>query len=215
MQAAADVRLDPQLKRGQPGLLQPPSLGRHQCGGRHVGQRRAPPQPDRLGQHLGGAAGVACGQRLPALADKRLETPRVQFAGTELKLIARSTSGQDAALRIAENAAQPEHIDTDQVRCPVRRVVAPQFRDQPVGRDRLAGVQQQRGKQRPPLWRSDPAPVLAIPDLERSQYQKPHHVAPSGPGNGAAFHRAHHSRGAPPPFEAGRPESLNYHSTMT
>jgi hypothetical protein len=133
VQAAAHVRIDPQLERGHPGLLEPVGLGHHQSGRRHIGQRLAPPQPERLRQGLGGATGVALGQGLPALPGQGPETLRVQLAGVQQELVSGGTSGQNPAFGVAENTAQPQHVHAHQVRGPVRRVIAPQLGDQAVG----------------------------------------------------------------------------------
>ncbi len=78
--AAAKLGGGPQLQRGQPGLLQPVRLGRHQPGGRHVRQRGAAPQRQRIAQQARCLRRVPGAQRLPALRGQRLEDMRVQVA---------------------------------------------------------------------------------------------------------------------------------------
>ena len=80
---AGDVRLDAQLQRGEPQLVQPFGLGFDEGRQRDVGQRLAPPQGEGIGEHTSRPPGIAGGQRLPAIAHQDAETLGVQVVAAE------------------------------------------------------------------------------------------------------------------------------------
>jgi hypothetical protein len=170
-----EVRLDPILDRLGPKLLQcgDGSLGERLV--REVGQSRPPPEGQSRRElrrpHL--RWGVA------GLVDQPLEPVSVDGVRLDREPVAapgRLEQGAGPGLAHAglEHSPQPRHQAMDDRPGRRGRTLAPQLVDEPVGRNRLAGMQHQQGEQgpsAPPGERYSPSPVQ---DLRRSQDSELH-----------------------------------------
>jgi len=166
---AGDVRLDAQLDSGEPQLGRLVGLSAEQRGLRDVGEQRPAPEPECLGEQCGGSLRVGGAERAPAVGDERLELVDVQVSTRDAQLVAGCTVNEQPALNVADDLAQPVHVDADHVVGRARRVVPPHLGDQGLGRDDLAGAHQQGGKQRPPFGGADSRPAIRGQHLERPQ----------------------------------------------
>jgi hypothetical protein len=167
--AAGQVRLSAQLQRLDPRLLQPVRFDRHQRRRWHIGQRPAPPEPDRLGKQVSRPLrGTGC-QRLAAVGDQRGEPVRVQLTGAEHDLVSGRPGDQHPPAGVPDQPAQVVHVHADQVGRPGRRLVRPDLVDERIEGHRLTRAQQQRGKYRPLLPRPDAGPAFARPRLDRTE----------------------------------------------
>jgi hypothetical protein len=100
--AGGQVGVDPVLQRAQAQLLQPRHRGGREPGGSHVGQRRPPPQRQRLPQRPPGLPGVA-GQLPPPGRGERPEADDIHGVGVERQPIARLVRLD----HVGEQATQP------------------------------------------------------------------------------------------------------------
>ena len=173
--SAAQLGLDLPLRRLQPQFLQPGRLRRRQRTPRHVGQRRSPPQAQRLRAQPGRQPRMVTGQRAATLRRQLFEPARVHLGPGDRQPVTRQLRHEHPAFGIPDQPPQPQHIPADQLTGRVRRVIAPQLTDQASGRDDLARIGQQRCGQRPPLGRTHPGP-------------KPHPSAPAAAPAPATIH---------------------------
>ena len=103
---AGQVGLDAVDGRGQAHVLEPSGRGgRERARARHVGQRRATPQRQRLAEQLPGAAGLAGAQRARALAGKPFEAVGVDVGGLEREPVAARRLRHER--RVAQRPPQP------------------------------------------------------------------------------------------------------------
>ena len=129
-----EVIVDRELDRVEPSLLQAACLG-HREGLDHVGQRRAPPERQRL---TGGAAG-----------QQPLEAQRIAVVAPEAQLVAvPARDDRTVATGRGKRLAQLRDVDLQHLRRGRRRLLAPDTVDEPVGRHRLAGVEREQGEER-------------------------------------------------------------------
>ena len=173
--AEGEFGRDAQFGGTEAEFREPFGLRLGQRGRRDVGQRTAVPQGEGLGQPAGRPRRVPGGERPPAVPHHRLEQQRVGVVRGHPELVAGGAGDQQLPVGVVHQAAQPQHVDADQVGRPGRRVVPPYLADQRVGRDDLPGVDQQRRQHGTPLGRPDPPPVFPGPDLNRSEQTEPHH----------------------------------------
>ena len=133
--ALRQVVLDRKLDRGQPQLLEPADLRARERLLRHVIQRRAAPQRQRLAR------------RRPR--DEPLKALRIDGARAEPQLVAASARDDLRAVPArCERLAQLGHVDLDDLGRRRRRLLAPEPVDQTHSRDRGVGVERQHRQQR-------------------------------------------------------------------
>jgi hypothetical protein len=173
--AESEFGRDPQFGSTEAEFVQPFGFRLDQRRRRDVGQRTAVPQTEGLGQPRGRPLGIPGGERPPAVPHHGLEQQRVRVLLGHPELVAGGAGDQQAAVRVVHQAAQPQHVDADEVGCPGRRVVPPDLADQRVGGDGLPRVDQQRRQHGTPLGGPDPPPVFPGPDLNRTEQTEPHH----------------------------------------
>ena len=173
--AAGELGGDAELDGVQAQLGEPVRLGFDQRGGGDIGQRLTAPEAERLGEGLRRALRIASGKGAPAVPYHRLEQLGVGIGWRQLELVAGGPGDQQAAVGLAEEPAQPQHVDADQVGRRLGRRVPPHLADKEVGRHNLPSVDQQGCQDRTPLRGSDPLPVFSGPDLKRSEQPEPHH----------------------------------------
>ena len=178
MPATRDVRLDAQFQGRQAQLVQPVGFGFDELRRRDVGQGGAPPQGQGISEQRRGPIRMASRERLPALAHQEPEMLAVQIVPAELQLVTRSPGAEDLPLRIADEPAQPEHVDADEVGRAGRRVIAPDRMDEAVGGHGLTPAEQQVRQKRPPLGGADRGPGRSGIDLKRAQDAEPHNPDP-------------------------------------
>ena len=173
--AEGEFGRDPQFVGAEAEFGKPFGLRLDQRRRRDVGQRTAVPQGEGLGQPAGRLLRVPGGERPPAVPHHGLEQQRVRVVPAHPELIAGGAGNQQVPVGVVHQAAQPEHVDADQVGRPGRRVIPPELADQGVGGHDLPRVDQQRGQHGTPLGGPDPQPVFPGPDLNRPEQTEPHH----------------------------------------
>jgi len=173
--ATGEFGRDPQFDGTEAKFAEPFGLRFDEWRRRDVGQRPAVPQGEGLGEPAGRPLGIPGGERPPAVAHHGLKPQRVGVVRGHLEPVAGSAGDQQAPVRVAHQAAQPQHVDADQVGRPGRRAVPPDLVDQGVGGDDLPRVDQQRPQHGTPLGGPDPPPVFPGPDLKRPEQTEPHH----------------------------------------
>ena len=112
---------------------------------------------------------MALGQLLTTLANEHLETVRVEIVGLEAQLIA-VVAGHDQPVRAVarfgrQRPAKPRDVNMHRLRPAGWRTPSPKHVDQPVGVERLVGVQQEQRQQGALLvaaWRNHPAVVESL-----------------------------------------------------
>ena len=119
---------------------------------RQLRQRRAAPQVQRLAQYGGGDFRLPLSQRVLAAGDEGVEALGVEFACEDAKAVPGRGGGDDVAA--PERLAQARDVHLDGLGRAPGRVLAPQREREPLGADRLVGMQQQHGEHR--AW-FDPA----------------------------------------------------------
>jgi len=135
MAAGGEVAVDRQLNGVEPQLLQAAGLARRERLVDHVGQRRPPPQRQRL-------AGGAVGQQ-------PLEPPHIHLAVCEAQLVAAPARNDlRAPTGRGQRLAQLRDVDLQHLRSSGRRLLSPQSLNEPVTRHRGAGMEGQHRQQR-------------------------------------------------------------------
>ena len=170
--AGGEVGLDPQLDRAEPLLLEPGDLVSREWFVGEVGERRAPPQPQRLAQDCARLVGLVCRERMTALRHQGLEPLRVELALPHAEAVA--GRGRDDQVRIAERLAQPRDIDLHPLPRAGRCVLPPQHERQPLGAHRLVGVEDEHGQQRARLDAAERHRVVIGTHLERTEDRELH-----------------------------------------
>src|SRR5207248_1899771 len=139
------IRLDPILERRQPRFLQATNRRLRERFVRKVRERLPPPQPQRRAQSLPGAHRVAIAERPSSLVPERLETDRVDLRRRDREPVAPSLRDDQSG---TERLAQLRYVYLHSLDRGRRGSLSPQLVDQPVNRDRIAGVKHEHSKQR-------------------------------------------------------------------
>jgi hypothetical protein len=92
--AQGEVGIDPHLDGHEPDLLQPRDARPGEALVRDVGQRRAPPQAERVAQPLRRLARQAPVSQVAGLVDQALEAVQIQLAGLHGDQVARRPGAQ-------------------------------------------------------------------------------------------------------------------------
>ncbi len=167
-----EVRVDPLLERQEPQLFEALDLRLGEGLVREVRQRLASPQRERLAQALGGLGGPALDVRAPAVLYVALEPPRVDLLGVDLKQVGARTRDQHPGS--VQRLSQSRDLVVEAVAGRVGGLPAPELVDQPVARDDLVGVEQEKGKQAALFGAAELDDALAQPNLNRPEEQKLH-----------------------------------------
>ena len=154
----------PVLLGGQPELVEaqrlPPGEGR-----RELGVGRAPPQCERPVQQRERGRGRPGG---PGLAEQGGEALGVDGVAGHLQDVAGRPGGDDRPGR-SEGLAEPDDVGLQRVAGLPWRGLAEHLVDQPVHRDDVAAVEQERRQQRPLARSRHREGPAGDPDLERPQ----------------------------------------------
>jgi hypothetical protein len=163
------------LQRRRPLLLQPSGERQRERRVRVVGQRRAPPQPQRLDQARGNRRRLGPGARRGHQATEPLGVDRL---GVDPQDVARRRPGHQVPTRrlgLLQRPAELRHLGLQGAAGPTRRVALPQVLDQAVGRHRLAGVDEQVRQQGTHLRPPDGDSRTTVgPRRERPEQTEPH-----------------------------------------
>jgi hypothetical protein len=139
MPAGGQIRLDRQLRRGQAQFLEPADLRRRERLVRHVGERIAAEQRERLTRRpvrdLAGARGPC------RFGDEPVEPAHVDKLGVDPQLVGPSARDDVGAGVLAQQLAQPPDVVLQHLGGARRRLAFPQPFDQPVGRDRAVRLE--------------------------------------------------------------------------
>ena len=162
-----DVGLDAARQRGDPGLLEAPHVARGERRVGEVAERCAAPEPERLAQQVRGGLGPPARQLAPAARDELVEALHVALAGADAEPV--PGRGPRHRVAVAERLAQPRDVDLHGLDRPGRGVLAPQRDRQPLGADRLVGIQEKDGEDRSRLGSTERDRAVGAADLQRSQ----------------------------------------------
>ena len=164
--AQGQVGLDPLLHTDQAQLLQPGDLGLGERLVAEVGQRRPPPQGQRLGQGVGGLGGGAVGQGLATLGEQPLEPAQVDLVGDGPEQVPGRPGHQPA---LGQGPPQPRHGRLEGVGRARGRVLAPQLHQDALAGQHLVGVQHQQGEHSPLAGSPVRDRPPAVRQLQRTQ----------------------------------------------
>ncbi len=185
MPTEREIRLDPVLQRRQPDLLEPVPRGPGERPARDAGERLSAPQIERVTQPRGARRRVLGRQCVAPLRAQSLEPLEIELLWCDLQHVAGRMRGDARTpLRIRQRPPQPRHQRLQVVARRPRRPLAPQLVDQPVRRDRLARVQQQRRQQsallRPERHRRPRLCTSRGPRIRNSNTWSPRATVPAG-----------------------------------
>jgi hypothetical protein len=145
MAAQLQLRLHQLLERRGPEVCQPGDLALDEWLVRDVREGRAAPQRERPLERPNGVLRAALGQLASALGDQQLELVRVELLRIEPQLVAVVAGHDDVggavAARPGERLAQVGDVDLQRLRGGCGWMLSPQLVDQPVGAERLVGVE--------------------------------------------------------------------------
>ncbi len=170
--AAGEVRVDAVAHAGEAEVLQPRDLRLREAGARHVRERGAAPERERLAKCRGRLPRLAGGELGAPAANEPLEAGGVELARRHLERVAAAVRAQRA---VAERAAQPRRHDVDGLAAVRRAVALPERVERSVDVHDRAAMDQEQGEQRErPAARH--APVVA--HLDRAEDPEPglHHA---------------------------------------
>ena len=158
---AVEVLVDRDLQRGRAQLFQAPDL---RSGKRLVGDvRQGGPAPQ--------AQRLACG----ALGEQALEAPGVDLVAAELQLVAAPARRDRAVPAVrGHRLAQLRDVQLHHLGRRRRRLLAPQPVDQPLGRDRGAGVEREHREQGTRLRAAEDDRAIACADVDGSEEKDLH-----------------------------------------
>lgn len=117
---------------------------------RHVGQRFAAPERQRLGRQVGRPLPVGGFSRLTPRGFQRREQADIQLLIGEVEQVSVGRGAQPRGHFIAKDVTKPFDLVVQRLPGQPRWFARPQRVDQSIGGDRGAGVQKQRREQRPP-----------------------------------------------------------------
>ena len=139
--AQLEIGVDPALERGEPELLEPLTLGRHERGAFEARERGTPAERERRVQLRRGD-----GRLLAARAvDEGLEALEIELVPAHLESISRALR-EDALA--SQDLPQAVHRDLQRVRRRRRWAVAPERVDHAVARHDLVRAQEQQREHR-------------------------------------------------------------------
>ena len=124
------ILLDPLLEAGEVEILQTRDLGLGETAVGEVGERRAPPEGERL--------------RRPAALLQLAKALQIELVPHDAQQIAGRPRLQPL---LADQLAQPRDVHLKSLRCGLRRVVLPEGVDQPIPRDDVVRVEEQHREQ--------------------------------------------------------------------
>ena len=181
MPAEGEIGLDPALERGQAQLLEPLDRRLRERLVGEVGERWPAPESEGLTQCLGRRGGLPGAERALARLDERLERVQVELARLDAEQVAVSARDQVGVRRAAvlERSAQLQDVVLDDLRGRRRRPLAPELVDDPIGRDRLIAMEEEKGEQGALLAAPERNLPFALANLERPENAEVH-VASSG-----------------------------------
>ncbi len=179
--AEREPRLRRVLLRGEPLVLQPPSLRRGERLVGDVGQCGPPPERERIGQEGGPNARL---RHVARLRDERPEPVRVDGVRLDLQLVARPPPGHQRAPAGSgggQGATQLRDLRLQGVGRVAGEPLAPQVRGQPVGRHGAPLVHEEVGQQRADLRLGHAhRAAVGVPQRERTQHPETHVVTVAG-----------------------------------
>ncbi len=160
-------RGQPLLGHGLAQLVEPAGLRARPRPVRELGERGAPPVPQRLLEPRGRALVVAPPGRLPTFRDQCLDGPHVGRCTVEE--VPRGPRADRRPVQTVQPAAHPHDVVLQRLGRGPRRLPVPERVDQPVLADHLARVDGQH-RQQAPLLRPAERHAAVPPDhLDRSE----------------------------------------------
>ena len=169
-----EVRVDRELRGGEPQLLEPADL---RDGERLVGdvrERIAAEQRERLARRARRALGRGRARRL---GDQPLEAAHVDQLAVDPQLVAAPARDDLRSALAGQRAAQPPDVVLHHLGRARRRLVAPQALDQPVRRHRSVGLEPEHRQHRALLRPADRDGLVVDAGLERPEDADVHGAA--------------------------------------
>jgi hypothetical protein len=171
-----ELGVDGELGGGQPQLLEAPDLGARERLVRHVDQRLAAEQRERLARR-------AVGSR--RLRDQALEPAGVDGLAIDPQLVRAAVRDDLRAAVGGQRLAQPQHVVLDHLGRAGRRLLAPQTLDQPLSRDRPVRLEPEHRQHRALLRAAEGDRVVVHGRLQGSEDADLH----AGPGQSNQLRR--------------------------
>ena len=213
MSARGQIRVDRQLRGGQAQLLEPTDLRDRERLVRHVRQRFAAKQRQRLARRP--VPRLADLGRPSRLGDQPFETANVHELAVDPQLIPTPTRDDLRPADPGQRPAQSPDVVLDHVRGARRWLRTPQPLDQPVGRHRTIRLEPQHRQNGALLRVAERDGVAVNAGLDGSKDAEPHAAPvfgvararptqphPRTPGKGSAGGRPHPARGRSTLYEA-------------
>jgi hypothetical protein len=170
---------DAVLDRHNAEIVEPHSLSLRELFGRKLGQRRPPPQRQRIIQELHCRRCVITTHRRLRLTDQALEAHRVELHRINRKQITRRIRQQDRWLVAwtavgLEDLAQPRDIHVHCRRGARWRIVSPEAYDDAVARHPPVCLDEQHGQQSTRLGSAERYRHAVFEHVERAEYPELH-----------------------------------------
>jgi hypothetical protein len=144
--AERELGVDELLAADEPELVQALRLERQQAVVSHVGERRAAPERESCAEPVGGEAGGAASERVPSLAEKPLESNRVDPRAVHLEDVP-AAAGDHGVL--PERGPQARDVDAQRLRGTAWGTALPQLLDEAVADDGPSRLEHEQREQRP------------------------------------------------------------------
>jgi hypothetical protein len=170
MAAGRKLGVDARLEGGQPQGVQTGDVRLDEGLVGEVGERRSPPERERLAKQLAGIRRIGCSRRI----QERLEARDIELLGFHMERVAGRARHQTIG---PELLAQPGHAHLDRLGGGDRRAFAPERLRDPIRRDGLVGVQQEERKDRALLRPAEWNRATVLEDLQRAEKSE-FHVTP-------------------------------------
>ena len=166
--AQLEVDVDPLLDRLLAQLLEPSDLTARRSFELEVGKRGTAPDRERVTEKVRTRLGI------PSLCfrDQPLEEPKIELVGLDVDPVSRRARDDQA---LWEDLAQLRDEVLKHVRRRLRRPLAPELVDQSIGRDHLAVIDQEQGKEGSLLLARERNGGTAVDDLEGAEDPKLEH----------------------------------------
>ena len=162
--AQRQFRLGQQFECRDAQVLQPRDLGLGERLEGQIRQRRPAPERQRSLERRRRPRRVARRELAAAFRHQALELVGVEPPGVEPELVA--VLARRDHVSVSERSAQPRDVDLHGLGGRRWRSVAPELVDQPIAAERLVGVQQQHGQQRPLPSPAHRHHAVGVKDLE-------------------------------------------------
>ena len=176
--AELELGVDLLLERGESKLLDPAGLDLAVLGVRELRERGPSPEAERRREPLSRALGLARRKEGARLPDESLEVAEIELVAVDLERVAAVASNEAFA---SERLAERRDVDVDAVQGARGWTLAPEHVDQPIRRNRSAGMQQEHREERALLGTAEREGLSVLVRLERAEDSEVDHRIDPGP----------------------------------